>query len=67
MNKDQDQFFKIGSGEDNNNLTERMICQRFTNINLEVPSENPLHILKQLERTRNLKVWHDHSDNLYHS
>ena len=67
MNKDQDQFLKIRSDEDYNNLTEEMICQRFTTLNMEVPSENPLQVLKQLERTRNLKVWHDHSDILNHS
>ena len=60
MNKDQDQFLKIRSDEDYNNLTEEMICQRFTTLNMEIPSENPLQVLKQLERTRNLKVWHDH-------
>ena len=67
MNKDQGQFLKIRSDEDKNNLTEGMICKRFTTLNLEVPSEKPLHVLKQLERTRNLKAWHGHSDNLNHS
>ena len=67
MNKDQDQFLKIRSDEAYNNLTEEMICKRFTILNIEVSSENPLQILKQLERTRKFKVWHDHSDFFNHS
>lgn len=50
-------------------LTEKELHRRLERINETVPTNRKIAVqkLKTLERTRKLKMWHDHSDILNHS
>lgn len=47
INNDQDQFRRISSDVEYENLSEEMICLRFERLNMEVPCENSLQVLKK--------------------
>uniref|UniRef100_A0A8W8L0T5 Uncharacterized protein n=1 Tax=Magallana gigas TaxID=29159 RepID=A0A8W8L0T5_MAGGI len=68
MNVDQGLLFRWRK-DDYENLDEETILKRFSKLKIPVPSEpmSALDELMKLEHTRNLKVWHDHSDILNHS
>ncbi|CAG2230124.1 unnamed protein product [Mytilus edulis] len=57
------------SNQDYENLSDEDVQQRYTRIGENQPEikEEAINKLKQLERTRHLKIWHDHSDILNHS
>lgn len=68
MNLDQGLLFRWRK-DDYENLDEETILERLSKLNIPVPSE-PMSAhdeLMKVEHTRNLKVWHDHSDILNHS
>ena len=68
MNIDHGRFLRWKK-EDYVDLAEETVRERLLKLNVDVPS-NPtagLDELMKLEHTRNLKVWHDHSDILNHS
>lgn len=46
INNDQDQFRRISSDVEYENLSEEMIRLRFERLNMEVPCENSLQVLK---------------------
>lgn len=56
INNDQDQFRRISSDVEYDNLSEEMIRLRFERLNMEVPCEHSLQVLKKYEKTRNMKV-----------
>lgn len=62
-------YFYRWRKDDYENLDEETILKRFSKLKIPVPSEpmSALDELMKLEHTRNLKVWHDHSDILNHS
>uniref|UniRef100_A0A8W8NYK1 Uncharacterized protein n=1 Tax=Magallana gigas TaxID=29159 RepID=A0A8W8NYK1_MAGGI len=68
MNVDQGLLFRWRK-DDYENLDEETILKRFSKLKITVPSEpmSALDELMKVEHTRNLKVWHDHSDILNHS
>lgn len=47
INNDQDQFRRISSDVEYENLSEEMIRLRFERLNMEVPCENSLQVLKK--------------------
>lgn len=47
INNDQDQFRRISSNVEYKNLSEEMIRLRFERLNMEVPCENSLQVLKK--------------------
>lgn len=47
INNDQDQFRRISSDVEYENLSEEMIRLRFERLNMEVPCENYLQVLKK--------------------
>lgn len=47
INNDQDQFRRISSDVEYENLSEEMIRLRFERLNMEVPCENFLQVLKK--------------------
>ncbi|CAC5383129.1 unnamed protein product [Mytilus coruscus] len=57
------------SDQDYENLSDEDVQQRYTRIGEHQPEikEEAINKLKQLERTRHIKIWHDHSDILNHS
>lgn len=50
MNKDLDRSLKTRIGKDYNNPTEEMIRRRLGTLNMEVPCENSVKVLKQLKK-----------------
>lgn len=55
MNNDQDQFLRISSDVEYDNLSEEMIRQRFERLDMEVPCENSLQVLKKLEKKQEIE------------
>ncbi|VDI63951.1 Hypothetical predicted protein [Mytilus galloprovincialis] len=51
------------------NISDQELRSRFLRIQESIPEnrENAISFLKSLERTRSIKLWHDHSDILNHS
>lgn len=47
INNDQDQFRRISSDVEYENLSEEMTRLRFERLNMEVPCENSLQVLKK--------------------
>lgn len=47
INNDQDQFRRISSDVEYENLSEEMIRLRFERLNMEVPCENSVQVLKK--------------------
>lgn len=47
INNDQDQFRRISSDVEYENLSEEMIRLRFERLNMEVPCKNSLQVLKK--------------------
>lgn len=68
MNLDQGLLIRWRK-DDYENLDEETILERLSKLKIPVPSEpmSALDELMKVEHTRNMKVWHDHSDILNHS
>lgn len=72
--KEIERFYDAGiirafTDDEYNNMSIEEVRERFTRIGESCPStlETAVEKLRQLERTRHLKMWHDHSDILNHS
>lgn len=65
----QQGILRYRSDDDYRNLSEEYLKQRLEALNEQFPEnkDNAIEKLKHLERTRKLKLWHDHSDILNHS
>lgn len=68
MNIDQGSYLRWKK-EDYENISSEEVHNRLRNLKIDVPSEptSALDELMKVEHTRNLKIWHDHSDILNHS
>lgn len=66
MIQEQSELIKIRTDDEYNKMTEDEIKVAFASkFNINVPGTK--EDLKRLERTRHLKLWHDHSDILNHT
>lgn len=68
MNEDQTELFR-GSNEVYDQMSRDTVVQKLEALHMEVPDDlsEAREKIKRAEWSRNLKLWHDHSDILNHS